>query len=97
MKQAEIFKKGWRFTVETSLIKETKNYWFYDVKCAYLKYWSNFPEIISYENLQDEFKVSKEWFIKVKKTCSKEQKDWEQIYNHFKNNFKEQEFQFIRF
>lgn len=96
MEQAKIFQKGWRFSVETSLIKETKNYRIYDVKVVYMEYGNNHPVIKSYENLQDEFDVTENWFIKVKKTW-KEEKDWEQIYNHFKNRFKEQEIVFYRF
>ena len=96
MKKADIFKKGWKFTVITSLIKEEDDYWLYDIKCAYLKYWSSFPEVIGYEDLQDEFETQY-WFIKVKKISWNEEEDWEQIIKHFEKNFKEQEIQFIRF
>ena len=54
---SKIFRKGWKFTVETSLVKKTKNFRYYDIKCAYLEYGHNTPEIISYETLQDEWKV----------------------------------------
>ena len=37
-KTADIFKKGWKFKIITTLIKKTSNYWYYDIKCAYLKY-----------------------------------------------------------
>lgn len=97
MEKADIFRKGWKFTVETSLIKETKNYWFYDIKCAYLIYWKNTPEIIGYERLQDEWKVSWRWRCMIKKTSDREEDDWEQIYNHFAKRFKWHEIRFIRF
>ena len=97
MKKADIFKTGWRFTVETSLVKESKNFWYYDIKCAYLKYWHNFPVIISYERLQNERPVAERGWVKIKKTSSNEDVDWKQIYNHFKNRFKTQEIEFIRF
>lgn len=95
--KSNIFKKGWRFTVETSLVKQTKNYWYYDIKVAYMEYWNNFPVIESYEQMQDEWKVDEWWFIKIPKKSWREDKDWEQIYEHFKNRFKEQEFVFIKF
>lgn len=37
-KKADIFRPGWRFTVETFMVKKTKNYWYYDIRCAYLKW-----------------------------------------------------------
>lgn len=97
MNNSKIFKKGWRFTVETSLIKHTKNYWYYDIKVAYMEYWKNFPVIESYEKMQDEREVDDWWFIKIPKKSWIEDKDWKQIYNHFANRFKEQEFEFIKF
>ena len=75
---------------------ECDDYWLYDIKCAYLKYWSTFPEVIGYEDLQDEFDTQY-WFIKVKKISWIEEEDWEHIYKHFENRFKEQEIEFIRF
>lgn len=97
MARADIFKKGWRFTVETSLIKETKNYWYYDIKCAYLKWGCNCPKIIGYENLQDERPVDWRGWIKIKKTSNNEDVDWQQIYNHFVKRFSGHEIAFVRF
>ena len=97
MKQADIFKKGWRFTVETFCVKETKNYWYYDIRCAYLKRWENTPEVIGYEYLQDERPVEWRWLIKIKKTSDREEDDWNQIYNHFQKRFEWHEMKFIRF
>ncbi len=95
-KKADIFKPGWRFTVETFMVKETKNYWYYDIRCAYLKWWENTPEVISYEDLQNEWEV-KDGLCKIKKTSSREDDDWVQIYDHFRKRFPDNELKFIRF
>lgn len=97
MKKAKIFRKWWRFLVETSLVKESKNYWYYDIKCSYLEWGNGFPAVISYEGLQNERPVDGRGWIKIKKTSNNEDTDRKQIYNHFINRFKEQEIKFIRF
>lgn len=94
---SKIFRKGWKFTVETSLVKKTKNFRYYDIKCAYLEYWHNTPEIIGYESLQNEWKVDWRWWCKIPNKTDSENSDWEQIYSHFKKRFKGHEIRFIRF
>ena len=96
MKKADIFRPGWRFTVETFMVKETKNYWYYDIRCAYLKRNHNTPVVISYEDLQDERPV-KDGLCKIKKTSNLESDDWKQIYDHFKKRFPDNEISFVRF
>ena len=96
MKKADIFKPGWRFTVETFMVKKTKNYWYYDIRCAYLKWGQNVPEVISYEGLHDEWKV-KDGLCKIKRTSDREDVDWKQIYEHFRKRFPDNELKFIRF
>lgn len=78
------------------MVKETKNYWYYDIRCAYLKWWQNTPEVIGYEYLQEERPV-KDGLCKIKKTSNVEDVDWKQIYNHFKKRFPDNEMKFIRF
>lgn len=95
-KKADIFRPGWRFTVETFMVKKTKNYWYYDIRCAYLKWNHNTPEVISYEDLQDERPV-KDGLCKIKRTAYYEDADWKQIYDHFKKRFPDNELKFIRF
>ena len=96
-KTADIFRPGWRFTVETYPVKETKKFWYYDIRCAYLKRNHNTPVVIGYEDLQDEWKVTGRGLVKIKKTSTIEDVDWEQIREHFKKRFPDNEIRFVRF
>ena len=78
------------------MVRKTKNYWYYDIRCAYLEYWHNTPQVISYEDLQNERPV-KDWLCKIKRTSDREDDDWKQIYNHFAKRFEWHEMKFIRF
>ena len=85
-------------TVETYMVKETKNYWYYDIRIA--ENWDLFPEVRSYESEQDVRPVTDKWLIKIKKTSNIEDEDWRKfIYGHFVTKFAEKgrKIKFIRF
>lgn len=46
------------FTVTTYLVKETKNFWYYDIRLAFMKEGQNCPQVIGYEDMQNERPVT---------------------------------------
>lgn len=58
------------------------------------------PQVIGYEDMQNERPVTWRWLIKIKKTSSVEDTDWnKQIYAHFVNKYswKWRKIAFIKF